>query len=354
MADDKKKSGGLIAGALVLALPLALVFSVILFGSPANAECNPTGGGSVSVDPGSVPDTTIDGYGHKQLVNAAHIIEAGKALDLKVRDQTIGVMTAMGESTLNVIDYGDGAGPDSRGLFQQRDNGAWGSYSDRMDPFISATNFFKAMIRNVPERESVEPTIIAHRTQSNSDPYHYEKYWDTAVKIVEAVTGADTGLIEGTGGQVCNGEASVPGEVNKEGWAKPGGGPITNDYGPRPVIDTPAGPTIPFHYGLDLAAGGCDGPIWAAQDGTVSDVLQDSGGGWRIEVEHSGGVKTWYVHMYADGILAKVGDKIKAGQQIAKVGSSGFSTGCHLHFETWVNGERVDPQAFLAEVGITY
>ena len=165
MADDQKKSGAIIAGALVLALPLALVFSVVLLGGSANAECNPTGGGSVTVDPGSVPETTIDGYGHGQLVNAAHIIEAGKALGLEVRDQTIGVMTAMGESTLNVIDYGDGAGPDSRGLFQQRDNGAWGTYEDRMDPYISATNFFKAMIRSVPERESLEPTIVAHRTQ---------------------------------------------------------------------------------------------------------------------------------------------------------------------------------------------
>ncbi|MGA7207025.1 MAG: M23 family metallopeptidase, partial [Specibacter sp.] len=329
MAEDQKKSGAIIAGALVLALPLALVFSVVLLGGSANAECNPTGGGSVTVDPGSVPETTIDGYGHGQLVNAAHIIEAGKALGLEVRDQTIGVMTAMGESTLNVIDYGDGAGPDSRGLFQQRDNGAWGTYEDRMDPYISATNFFKAMIRSVPERESLEPTIVAHRTQINADPYHYEKYWDTAVKIVEAVTGSDTGLIEGTGGQVCNGETTVPGEVNKAGWAQPGTGPVNNSYGPRDVIYTSAGPTLPFHYGIDLGAGGCDGAIWAAQAGTVSNIIQDSGGGWRVELDHGGGVKTWYVHMYADGILVKVGDKPKAGQQIAKVGSSGFSTGCH-------------------------
>lgn len=354
MADDQKKSGGIIAAALVLMLPLSIIGSVLFFGGSANAECNPTGGDSVSVDPGTVPDTTIGGYGHDQLVNAAHIIEAGKALNLEVRDQTIGVMTAMGESTLRVIDYGDSAGPDSRGLFQQRANGAWGSYEDRMDPYISATNFFKAMIRNVPERGSLEPTIIAHRTQINADPYHYAKYWDTAVQIVEAITGSETGLIQGTGDNVCNGEGGVPGEVNKEGWAKPGAGPITNDYGKRPVINTPAGPTLPFHYGIDLGGGGCDGPIWAAQDGTVSAIIQDSGGGWRIEMDHGGGVTTWYVHSWADGILAKVGDKPKAGQQIAKVGSSGYSTGCHLHFETWVNGERVDPQKFLAEVGITY
>lgn len=353
MAEEQKKYGGLIAGALVLTLPLGLVFSVVLFGGSANAECNPTGSNSVTIDPGSVPDTTIGGYSHEQLVNAAHIIEAGKALGLNARDQTIGVMTAMGESTLRVIDYGDGAGPDSRGLFQQRANGAWGSYEDRMDPYISATNFFKVMMK-IPERESLEPTIVAHRTQINADPYHYEKYWDTAVQIVEAITGSETGLKEGNGGRVCSGGETVPGEVNKNGWAKPGAGPINGVFGPRDVIMTPSGPTVPFHYGMDLQAGGCDGPIWAAQEGTVSNILQDSGGGWRVEVDHGGNVKTRYVHMWADGILVQVGDKVKSGDQIARTGSSGYSTGCHLHFETWVSGEQVDPQEFLAEVGITY
>ena len=59
----------------------------------------------------------------------------------------ISVMVALGESGLRVLDYGDGPGPDSRGLFQQRDNGAWGSYADRMDPTTSATNFIKALQR---------------------------------------------------------------------------------------------------------------------------------------------------------------------------------------------------------------
>lgn len=60
-----------------------------------------------------------------------------------------------------------------------------------------------------------------------------------------------------------------------------------------------------------------------------------------------------HIHMYADGILVKEGDKVTGGQQIAKVGSSGQSDGCHLHFETHVNGEAVDPEPFMAEVGIT-
>ncbi|HAM13630.1 MAG TPA: M23 family peptidase, partial [Microbacterium sp.] len=59
-----------------------------------------------------------------------------------------------------------------------------------------------------------------------------------------------------------------------------------------------------------------------------------------------------YLHMYDSGMLVQTGDKVKAGDQIARVGSSGDSTGCHLHYEVRVNGQNVDPAPFMAEVGI--
>jgi len=132
--------------------------------------------------------TRVGGYGPAQLANAAAIVTAGKAMGLSVRDQTIGVMTAMGESSLQVLDYGDTAGPDSRGLFQQRANGAWGSLADRMDPTVSATSFFTALSR-VQGRDSMTPTAVAHQVQRNADPQHYTRYWDDAVAIVSRLTG---------------------------------------------------------------------------------------------------------------------------------------------------------------------
>jgi len=122
-----------------------------------------------------------------QLANAASIVAAGKAMGLSVRDQTIGVMTAMGESSLTVVDHGDVAGPDSRGLFQQRANGAWGSLADRMDPTVSATHFFAALTQ-VSGRDAMAPTQVAHAVQRNADPLHYAKYWDAAVSIVARVS----------------------------------------------------------------------------------------------------------------------------------------------------------------------
>ncbi len=134
-----------------------------------------------------VPAGPVAGYSHEQLVNAAYVMSAAQALGLSVRAQQIGVMTAMGESGLRVLDYGDTVGPDSRGLFQQRDNGSWGTFEDRMDPFISATSFF-TKLSTVQGWETLDPTLSAHTVQVNADPYHYTKYWADATTIVAALT----------------------------------------------------------------------------------------------------------------------------------------------------------------------
>ncbi len=152
-----------------------------------SAECA-AAGPAVRVDPAAVPDGPVAGYAGEQLANAAAIVNAAHDLGLDTCAQVVGVMTAMGESSLRVLDRGDAVGPDSRGLFQQRDNGAWGSYADRMDPATSATNFFRAL-QEVPDWRSLPPTIAAHRTQRNADPDHYERWWDDAVEVVSALAG---------------------------------------------------------------------------------------------------------------------------------------------------------------------
>ena len=121
-----------------------------------------------------------------------------------MRDQAIGVMTALGESSLRNLDYGDwetsgvrnpdGSPTTSLGLFQQQDE--WGSREARLDPYTAATLFNRAMVDEVPEPERIglAPTLVAHRTQVNERPRHYERYWATAVAVVDEFTGADTGL----------------------------------------------------------------------------------------------------------------------------------------------------------------
>lgn len=150
---------------------------------------------SVSVDPSAVPVMTVDGYDHEQLTNAAVIIDVGYQLGLGPRDQAIAVMTAMGESSLRNIDYGDwetsqrtnpdGSPTSSLGLFQQQD--WWGTRDERLDPPSSARLFYQAMLRKVPDRDSIEPTIVAHLVQVNSEEQHYAKYWESAVAVVAAL-----------------------------------------------------------------------------------------------------------------------------------------------------------------------
>ena len=180
------KPKGLLIGLVVIAPAIFLgpVLSLLLLlgdSQPAAAGCGPAE--PVAVNAG----TRVDGYSTEQLVNAAAIMTAGKALDLPARGQMISVMVALGESGLLALDAGDGAGPDSRGLFQQRDNGAWGSYADRMDPTTSATNFSKAL-QGVADWELLEPTLAGNKVQRNADPYHYRKYWPEAVTLVQALS----------------------------------------------------------------------------------------------------------------------------------------------------------------------
>ncbi|MBT2500942.1 hypothetical protein [Curtobacterium sp. ISL-83] len=135
-----------------------------------------------------VPAGPIAGYCQDRLVNAAAVIRAAQALGIGPHTQAVGVMTAMGESSLVNLDHGDAAGPDSRGLFQQRDNGAWGTYAQRMDPYTAATTFFRKLVK-VPGWKTMTPTQAAHAVQINADPSHYAKYWPDAKVVVERLTG---------------------------------------------------------------------------------------------------------------------------------------------------------------------
>lgn len=352
------RSAGLLALGLapVLLVGGCLSSVVLLAGSQPDAAasgCGPSGPAVVVVDQGSLPTGPVAGYSGEQLSHAAVIMTVAANLGLDAKAQTLGVMTAMGETGLQVLDYGDTAGPDSRGLFHQRDNGAWGSYADRMDPATSATNFFRALA-GVEGWASLPPTIAAHRVQRNADPWFYEPYWDRAVEVVQALasttspTGAAAtvvGVAAGTGGLSCTG--TTPATITTGGWTKPALGPLTSHYGMRVHPVTGA---LRLHAGADIGAA-CDSPIYAAAAGVVVKAGPAGGYGNLITVDHGGTVTTRYAHMYNNGLLVQVGQPVAAGQQIGRVGSAGLSTGCHLHFEVRAGEQFLDPVAFLAERG---
>lgn len=135
-----------------------------------------------------VPAGPVGGFCQDRLVNAAYVISAAQAMGIGPHTQAVGVMTAIGESSLVNLDHGDAAGPDSRGLFQQRDNGAWGTYEQRMDPYTAASMFYTKLVK-IPGWKAMTPTQMAHAVQINSDPDHYAKFWPEAKSVVEGLTG---------------------------------------------------------------------------------------------------------------------------------------------------------------------
>lgn len=100
------------------------------------------------------------------------------------------------------------------------------------------------------------------------------------------------------------------------------------------------------HTGVDIACG-LNKPIYAAEDGVVEKATWGTGYGNMIVIKHNDGLKTLYAHINKGGILVDVGDTVTKGQKIANMGSTGRSTGPHLHFEVIVDGSRENPMNYL-------
>ena len=118
----------------------------------------------------------------------------------------------------------------------------------------------------------------------------------------------------------------------------PVSGIITSRFGNRESIRSYG------HTGLDIAAPGGT-PIRAAADGTVSFSGYSGGYGYVVKISHGNGIETYYAH--CSELYVSSGEKIEAGDVIAAVGSTGNSTGDHLHFEVVVDGTEIDPQNYL-------
>ena len=98
------------------------------------------------------------------------------------------------------------------------------------------------------------------------------------------------------------------------------------------------------HTGLDIAAS-TGTPIKVIADGTVTSAQYTGSYGYLVKVEHGNGVESWYAH--TSKMYVKAGDEVKAGDVIAAVGSTGNSTGPHLHLEIRINGQHVNPQKYI-------
>lgn len=118
-------------------------------------------------------------------------------------------------------------------------------------------------------------------------------------------------------------------------------GTVTSEFGYR---DHPTIGRYAPHGGVDIAAD-TGTPVAAFADGTVESAGEDSDFGRWVRLSHANGVSSFYAH--CSKISVKEGEQIRAGQTVALVGSSGASTGPHLHFEIRLNGVRLDPTYYI-------
>lgn len=314
----------------------------------------------------------FDDWTNTQVAYATDIVGQGEITDVAPRGWVIAVATAMQESHLwmyanhNVPESlslpHDRVGEDHRsvGLFQQQPPG-WGTVKELMDPATSASKFYHALL-NVDDWESMPLTQAAQIVQRSAFPVAYAKWEKRAEKLVEHVTGINPRATP---------DCSSTAPVSADGWTAPVKASVVSGF---------RTPQRPDHHGVDLGAQrGSD--IRAAAAGTVTTVTCNAslggapyscdidgspsvqGCGWYVDITHAGGIITRYCHMLEKPKVVK-GQKVKVGDVLGAAGTSGNSSGPHLHFEVHVRCEALnnrtevigceptDPVAFLAQRGV--
>lgn len=284
----------------------------------------------------------------EQVGNAAVIVDVGAQLNVPSFGWVIAVATAMQESSLRNLPGGD---RDSLGLFQQRPSQGWGSPQQILDPRYAATKFYEKLVR-VPGWQGMSLTAAAQAVQISAFPDAYAKWQSDAQDLVDLITGQL--------GITCTVGADGP-------WQLPlpkGSYAFVSPYGMR---------WGSMHRGIDLAAP-TGTPILAVAAGTVTSAQCTSpfcdrpgavdgngngitpGCGLTVQIDHGGGVGTTYCH--ASALNVRAGDRVTAGQQIGRVGSTGHSSGPHLHFQVHQpappisNATTIDPVPYLRGVGV--
>jgi murein DD-endopeptidase MepM/ murein hydrolase activator NlpD len=285
----------------------------------------------------------------------------GQQLKVPARGWVIAIATALQESNLiNLGDQGARNDHDSLGLFQQRPSQGWGSSQQLTDPVYSSTKFYEHLVK-VPNWQNRALTDVAQAVQRSAFPDAYAKHEPLATLVVNALTGGGArAAAVSVSGQGC----AKPGQIAASGWIAPVVAPIWSGF------RTPERPT---HDGVDLgaprgspivaAAGGvvtlircqattASGTWWGCDQDGAPSIL---GCGWYTEITHAEHVITRYCHQGRPPIVT-VGQLVAPGQVIGYVGSTGNSSGPHLHFEVHLNGDRssagaVDPVPFMRDKG---
>lgn len=301
---------------------------------------------------------SLDGYGPDKMRNAAIIINVGKQMSVPPRGWVIAVATAMQESNLsNLPNLGSKNDHDSIGLFQQRPSMGWGTPEQLRDPAYTARKFYEKLLK-VKGWQTRSLTDAAQRVQVSAFPDAYAKHEPIATRIVNLLANGAARAV-GVANQL---RCTEVGEIAASGWTLPVRAGVVSAFrtSQRPGHN---GVDLGASRGTDIHAAATGRVIVAkcdpADNGEIScdvDGYPGKGGcGWFVDILHAGNIITRYCHMVRRPAV-KVGDMVQAGQVIGTVGTSGNSSGPHLHFEVHLNGNRskagaINPVPFMSERG---
>ncbi|MGC4804125.1 peptidoglycan DD-metalloendopeptidase family protein [Micromonospora sp. DT233] len=359
-------------GALAAALTAILALLCCTGGTAAFFLTELSGGGS-EVRPetqsgcGQKKQVNISGkmprfaqYGDTQIRNAAVIIKVGSDMKVPPRGWVVAVATAMQESGLrNLSHLGSRNDHDSVGLFQQRPSQGWGTPAQLQDPSYTSRKFYEKLVK-VPGWERMSLTRAAQRVQISAFPDAYAKHEELASKIVDALAGGAARTVQVAKKSICN--AATRGQIAASGWTAPIPGGVGSGFRTT---------SRPSHNGVDIGArkhtlirvaatgrvlvARCDPDNSGRRSCDVDGWPGKGGCGWFVDVLHAGGYITRYCHMIVKPRVVP-GQSVKAGDVIGEVGSSGNSSGPHLHFEVHLDGDRssrgaVNPASFMRDRG---
>ncbi len=188
-----------------------------------------------------------------------------------------------------------------------------------MAVFLIVLSVFRPFYAGVdPEGPGIMTDVVAGKTEDNKD--------NDTTTLRDVLTGVSDAI------KKTDKEPYFPDHTPAEGT-------VTDGYGPR------TDPEPSFHYAIDIA-GDFASPIYAAADGEVIEAGIDDTYGFNVTINHIyDGYKTKYAHMCT--YIVTNGRKVKKGEIIGFMGSTGYSTGVHLHFEVIQNGKKLDPAAFI-------
>ena len=182
--------------------------------------------------------------------------------------------------------------------------------------------------------------------KASEEAAYWAAYWATYVPPTTqpkptTTTPTSGGTSSGSGGSNSGSTTNKP--TSSGSWIVPCSyRKISSPFGER---ESPTAGASSYHQGVDLA--GPEGtPIYASRGGTVTSAKYSNSGGYMVTIDHGDGFKSVYMHM--THYIVSAGQKVTQGQKIGEMGSTGISTGSHLHFAIICNGEYVNPALYVA------